>query len=213
MALTVLVVTLLILNRRLKRMEVAATKGEARFRVMIERAPEAIIVYDIDLRRIIDANAKAELLFGCDREKLLSGGPDRFYPPRQPDGKDVAESLNSYSLRAIAGEEVVFERIVHTDHDRDLTCEIRLVRLPYHEQRLVRASFIDITERKRAEAALRASLAEKIALLKEVHHRVKNNLQIVSSLLSLQSSRIRNPPALGSFAGYPEPGPLDGIDP
>ena len=60
----------------------------------------------------------------------------------------------------------------------------------------VKGSFQDISDRVETETALRDSVKEKTALLNEVHHRVKNNLQIVSSLLGLQAGRADNPQVL-----------------
>jgi len=77
--------------------------------------------------------------------------------------------------------------------------EISLSPLETDQGKLITTAIRDATERKRREKELRASLREKEALLKEVHHRVKNNLAVVSDLLYLQSTYTNDAQALKLF--------------
>jgi PAS domain S-box-containing protein len=130
----------------------ALQRSEERFRVLIEQAPEAITVYDIDLDCFVDCNIKATELFGYSREEFLAGGKNRLYPSNQPDGLPISESIADHNRRALAGETVLFERTVQKSNGQKISCEVRLVQLPCNDRRLMRASFLDITDRKRAEA-------------------------------------------------------------
>jgi two-component sensor histidine kinase len=77
--------------------------------------------------------------------------------------------------------------------------EICLSPIKAGDETFVSAAIRDISERKKVENILRASLREKEVLLKEIHHRVKNNLQIVSSMLSLQMDQISDLQAIELF--------------
>lgn len=131
--------------------EQALRESEARYRTLVEHAPEIIVVMDVDQNRLIDANDNAVRFFKRDRDTLLSIAPDQLCPAVQLDGRASASAKQEYINRALGGESPVYEWLYRDGNGFDIPCEVRLIRLPSSTRRLVRGSITDITERKRAE--------------------------------------------------------------
>ena len=136
-----------------RKAEESLQVSEERFRLLIEEAPDAILLFDCDQNRFVAANKAAERLFGVARDELLEHGPQHFYPPQQPDARPVMQSYLEHNERALAGEQVTYERRIRRASGEDRLCQVTLVRIP-SPIRLLRTSFIDITESERARMAL-----------------------------------------------------------
>lgn len=160
---------------------------ERRFQLVVESAPNAMVVIDRG-GTIVMVNAQAERMFGYARAELVGGSvevlvPERFRAqhPRfrqsfvdAPQARPMGAGRDLYALRK---------------DGREFPVEIGLNPIETDEGTLILSAIVDISERKQREERIEAALREKELLLGEVHHRVKNNLQVVDSLLDLQGMR------------------------
>lgn len=198
-----------------KHAETALHESEERFRLLVEGVRDYAIYMLDPTGHVISWNAGAERIKGYTAGQILGQHFSRFYTP-----EDIARGLPAHGL-AVATREGRFEaegwRVRH-DGSRfwadvvitplyDATGELRgfaKVTRDFTDRREVEQELkqakIDL-EHKVAErtAELQASLQQKEILLKEIHHRVKNNLQVISSLLSLQSDMVDAPQMLALF--------------
>ncbi len=132
--------------------ESALRINEERYRALVENAPEAIVVFDIDQGRLVDANENACGLFNLSRKRLLSIGPQDISPEMQPDGLPSFGVDRGYVDETLAGGHPTFEWMHQDSAGREFPCEVRFSRLPSSESRLIRASITNIEERKRNES-------------------------------------------------------------
>lgn len=161
---------------------------ERTLEALLESMGEAVIFVDPRERKIMACNVAAEQVFGYDRSELVGRGTEVLHIDQEHHrrfGEMSEEVLGNngvfhceYQMRRKDGSIISTLNTVSEVHE-DLGWKAGVVSI-------VR----DISERKHAEERIQKNLHEKGILLQEVHHRVKNNLSIMSSLLNLQAGRI-----------------------
>ena len=183
------------LQQQIAELEARAPEGDLLFRKIFEHSNDAIFLIDPDLNETLDVNTRACDMLEYRREELLTLPISVIFP------QDM-ERLQAFALSVLEqGHGWIGEVVCQSRTGRQLEIEISASELALsaaHPSCII-ALLRDITERKMAEARIRTSLEEKEVLLKEIHHRVKNNLQIVSSLFDLQSGETSDPMVLEMF--------------
>jgi len=122
-------------------------QAEARYRTIVENAPEAIMLFGLD-GSLVECNDNALRLLRYSREEMLSKRVFDISPGKQADGRLSADIGPLYLRQALAGEAPVFEWLHRDSAGRQIPCEVRLVRMP-GEPVLIRGSVTDISERQR----------------------------------------------------------------
>ncbi|MCX7220445.1 MAG: PAS domain S-box protein [Burkholderiales bacterium] len=163
---------------------------EERFRRVVESAPNAMVMIN-DQGRIEMVNTQAERLFDYSRAEMLGQMveilvPDRF---RHAHPEKRTMFFGEPQSRPMGAGRDLFGR---RKNGSEFPVEIGLNPIETLEGMMVLSSIVDISDRKQKEGRIQEALKEKDLLLGEIHHRVKNNLQVVHSLLSLQSSMIND---------------------
>ncbi len=165
----------------LKRAETALRESEQKFRLLAENA--IVGIYIISRERFLYTNETMAAMFGYTLDELRKKAPLDILVPGDADM--VAGYMRDLAEGAIAT--IHFESVGVRRDGSTLDVEIFGSGAGIDEGHpLILGTVLDISERKASEAMLQASLAEKTTLLNEVHHRVKNNLALITSMLQMQ---------------------------
>lgn len=174
----------------------ALQASEEKFRSLFNNANDSIFLHELTedgiSGKFIEVNDVAQEILGYSHEELLEMSP-----------KDI-EDLESFSgphnmADLLKNNNITFETVFISKDGEKIPVEISTHIFTLNGDKLSLSIARDTTERKKMEKKIQESLEEKEMLLKEIHHRVKNNLMIISSLLSLQSRYIKDKKVLDVF--------------
>jgi PAS domain S-box-containing protein len=161
--------------------------SESKYRSVVEQSTENIFLVDLESKAIIEMNDALRKLLGYTRKEMIKLTVYDFiaHPKENIDAK-INLVLNK-------GKVFVGERNYRCKDGSLVDVEVGASTVTYGDKKALCVVSRDITDRKRAEEQIKASLKQKEVLLQEIHHRVKNNMQIMMSLLRLQTEGVDNP--------------------
>jgi PAS domain S-box-containing protein len=178
-----------------KQTEEALRESEELFRSHLEYAPDGVYMNDLE-GIFLYGNRKCEEIIGYRREELIGKNfLELNILPQKSLNKAVQLLQANMEGKSTGPDEID----LISKEGRLIPVEINTNVVQRMGQSIVLSFVRDITIRKQAEEKIKASLLEKETMLKEIHHRVKNNLQVISSLLSLQSSYLQDEKAREMF--------------
>jgi len=167
------------------------------FERFFDAAPDAILVADQN-GRITDTNHQSEVMFGYKREELVGQSIEILVPDnlRQEHEEHRHRYLASPKVRPMGQGLELYAR--HKDGSQ-IPVDITLSPMRSGGTTRVLAAVRDMTEHRLAQQKIEESLREKEVLLREIHHRVKNNLAVICSLFYLESTYAKDPHAAQVF--------------
>ena len=164
-------------------------ESEERFHTIFEKGPLGIVIGD-ETFRFVKINPMFSSTMGYSEAELLS---KTFADLTHPDFRETDITLVKRLGAGEISEFTTEKRYIKKDGTVIWgAATVTAVRDEKGAFQYYLAMIRDITERKKMAEQIEASLAEKEILLKEIHHRVKNNMQVISSLLSMQSRAIQD---------------------
>ena len=168
----------------LQRRDREIQRSEERYRLLFHANRVPSLLVRVPGARIADANAAAEAYYGYSAAELRGLG---LADLDELGGRALDEALDR---AARTGEGYLTRHRPRSGGARDV--EVYVGPLSIGDEPCHYAVVFDVTRRRLAEERTSSALREKTLLLKEVYHRVKNNLQIISSLLSMQAGETRD---------------------
>ncbi|PKL10018.1 MAG: hypothetical protein CVV51_00795 [Spirochaetae bacterium HGW-Spirochaetae-7] len=166
-----------------------------KYKLLFDLSPVGIALVDHETGRFLDANASMLRSAGYSRDELLSMTYWDITPPEYNDQED--EQVRMLDEIGFFGPNK--KEYVRKDGSRYPISISGAIFTDDSRRKVVWGLIEDITEREAAENRVKALLGEKELILKEVHHRIKNNFSTLRSLLNLQSDSIRDPGAIAAF--------------